>query len=731
MRASFSLFVLALALFRCSPPRPPAVPDCGDHGRPDAASPTDAPDAPSSAPSHRLRISSASEFAELATPQGEVKFLARSGEGRLPGPLSASECVFSNSVRYPLHLSFLRSLPGLESYSTEQYSDATARRATRTIAPGSLYWRPGAVHPDGSRGVLAYTFSVASNEAPTTVEGWAELDRRLAACVDWPAKDLVLVATDAEQEAWLLRERAALAREGVTVMPRDELTGAIEVYSPGETYGYVRTLAVGQRIADYGARDILVSDSASDDVSIVSALITTFPQSFGSHLNLRMREKRLPNLRWSRARESAELRALEGALVRMTVSPSGEITFARATLDAATCFWRALQQPLPTPAADLSVTDLASLQDLAHTHRVAYGVKAANLGEIIDALGPEYARYRHDGFAIPFSRFAEHVRRNNVTPAIEAVTTDVGLRENRVALLARLESVRDAIRRGSLAPGLLDAIATRVRQTWGAGADTTFVRFRSSTNAEDTEQFSGAGLYDSRTGCLADDLDGDDAGPSRCLTAEHRSALESRLAQYRAELSANPDRTYLAPLIADLEEDLSEEKTVSDALRKVWRSLFNARAFDEREFYGIDHRAVYMGVAVVRTVSMERRESVALTNLPRDGAADGLYRVLSQVGEIGVVRPSIPSAAPEVMTFVRAGAGGAMFTVSQRSTESPAMDLWSESERALLATILVRMQDHFASRVYPRIAPLRLDVEIDVASDGTPLFKQARPYVTN
>ncbi|MFL7807254.1 MAG: hypothetical protein AB8I80_01415, partial [Anaerolineae bacterium] len=42
------------------------------------------------------------------------------------------------------------------------------------------------------------------------------------------------------------------------------------------------------------------------------------------------------------------------------------------------------------------------------------------------------------------------------------------------------------------------------------------IRFRSSTNVEDSAQFTGAGLYDSFSGCLADDLDGDELGPSIC-----------------------------------------------------------------------------------------------------------------------------------------------------------------------------------------------------------------------
>lgn len=143
------------------------------------------------------------------------------------------------------------------------------------------------------------------------------------------------------------------------------------MYSAGETYGYVHTLAPGAAPGDpdaqYGARDILIADGATDDISVVSGLITTFPQSFGSHLNLRMREKRLPNLRWAAARDVAALRALEGTLVHLTVSEQGEIRYARATLDDATCFWRALQPPLATPRADLTVTSLRPFAALSLT----------------------------------------------------------------------------------------------------------------------------------------------------------------------------------------------------------------------------------------------------------------------------------------------------------------------------------------------------------------------------
>ena len=70
---------------------------------------------------------------------------------------------------------------------------------------------------------------------------------------------------------------------------------------------------------------------------------------------------------------------------------------------------------------------------------------------------------------------------------------------------------------------------------------------RSSTNAEDGEEFNGAGLYDSKSGRPADDF---------------RPA------------GSCPHPTY---------------KPLSLALKKVWASTYNLNAFLARERFGIPH----------------------------------------------------------------------------------------------------------------------------------------------
>ena len=731
-RLSFCLLLAALPGCPTSEPNDASAADANapDGGASDAlvdASADASRDAPSREAEHLDRITTRADFDALATTDQELKFLTRSPAGALPGPLSSHDCAFSNSRLYPFHIQFLRSLEGLEMYSNADYAAATQRRDSRTYAPGSLYWFPRAQHPSGALGVMAYTLSVASDQAPDTVASWADYDRRLGGCVDAPTTDLVLIGVDPTQDAWLTAHRTELAAANVTVMTRAELsTSLIEVYSAGETYGYVNTVAPGEAAVDYGPRDIVIVDAADEEISVASGLVTTFPQSFGSHLNLRMREKRLPNLRWRSVREQERIRALEGALVHLVVEESGAMRWERANLADAEAFWRARQPALPAPRSDLTVTAFRPMADLQHEDALSYGVKAANLGEIFDALP---APYRPDGFGIPFATYAEHIARNSIQPQIDTMLADPAIRTDRLVRVMRLDAVRRAINRAPLAPGLLDRIAAQLRTTYGVSVDTTFIRFRSSTNAEDLEEFSGAGLYDSKTGCLADDLDGDNVGPSRCLSTGHRDALTARRADYQAQLAAHPDRTWLVALIDDIDGDLEDEKPIADALRKVWRSLWNVRAFDERTYYGIDHTQVFMGVAVVPTMVMERSESVVLTNLPHGAETSGLYRLVTQLEDIGVVRPSIPTAEPEEMTFLADGAMGSAFTVVHRSSESPDADLWSASDRVLIARLLIQLQQHFATQVYPEHSPLRLDIELDVAADGTPIFKQARPYL--
>ena len=88
------------------------------------------------------------------------------------------------------------------------------------------------------------------------------------------------------------------------------------------------------------------------------------------------------------------------------------------------------------------------------------------------------------------------------------------------------------------------------------------LRFRSSTNVEDSEDFIGAGLYSSYSGCLADDLSDVTGDLCHC--------------------DPNADGS----------------RSVFTAIRRVFASFYSDNAFLERLRHNVDETAVGMAVLV-------------------------------------------------------------------------------------------------------------------------------------
>jgi hypothetical protein len=332
---------------------------------------------------------------------------------------------------------------------------------------------------------------------------------------------------------------------------------------------------------------------------------------------------------------------------------------------------------------------------------------------------------------VPFAHYRDFAASEPVATAIDAVLDAPELRTDAAFKRAALGDLRDAIKAAPLDPAFVAAVETAIVVEFGEAGHTTYLRFRSSTNVEDLDAFTGAGLYDSRSGCLADDLDEDALGPSHCLKDDEREALEAALASRTAELEQHPDRTWLTPIIDDIQEDLVEEKPVAGAVRKVFASLWNERAFDEREYYGIDQRAAFMGLAVHPAYALEQINAVAVSNVV---AEDGvpIYRVNSQVGELSVVQPEDPTAIAELLTFRRGMPAQAIdIEVLVASSLVPEGDeVWPRDKLLELSQLLFTVHDHFEREVYPDGSPLALDFEVKLERAGDVVIKQVRPYLS-
>ena len=201
----------------------------------------------------------------------------------------------------------------------------------------------------------------------------------------------------------------------------------------------------------------------------------------------------------------------------------------------------------------------------------------------------------------------------------------------------------------------------------------TSLRYRSSTNNEDLPGFNGAGLYDSKT--------------------------------------QHPEE--------------SIEDGVSKSLKQVYASLWNYRAFTEREFYRIDHRATAMGVLVHPNYSDEKINGVAVSVDPAYGTV-GSYYVNSQVGEDLVTNPEANSV-PEEILFLHDDT----YRVVGVSNQVPAGQiLMNDDQLTQLRSHLSTIHRRFAQLYRPSAdEQFAIEIEFKITSADVLAIKQARPWI--
>ncbi|MBC8131681.1 MAG: hypothetical protein H7X95_01765 [Deltaproteobacteria bacterium] len=709
---------------------------------PDAA--TDGPPA-GERPRYLERLESTEDFGRVQGEGGEVKYLGVV-TGRAGLPPVDKPCMFQNTALYQGHITFLKSFPELAHIDFNTYLNLVMKNASRQLWGGELKFFSAGIHPrTGVRGVLAY-FLYADDliTEALTLDQIAEVDARLKGCVPYAKDLLVLVGMNETQVGHFRGQAKDLAGRGVDVIDPRALQpgGGAEGYSLGEGYGFLHASPSRLVPGDYGLRDVLVVESSSEDLSLVAGLVTALPQNLHSHVNLRLREKMIPNAHVPDIFQNPVVSLLEGKLVHLIVTETA-VRIEPALLGAATAFWASRRPQLPTPAADLAEARLRPLDELRSADSISVGSKAANLGELAVVLPPVNAVA--GGFAIPFSSYRDFMRSPSTAdpanpgspgtpggPSLMA-RVETSLADPRMATDARfrkaiLETLRKEIEAAPVDPTFLARLNASARAAFGDKYATTPLRFRSSSNVEDGAFISGAGLHDSARGCFADDADSDELGPSLCLEADERAWMQAELARRQTEQLSNPERYWLVGIIDDLQKDLTRERSVARALKKVYASLWNDRAYDEREYWGIDHRAAYMAIAVEPSFVLEKLDTVAVTNLDA-GAGGALYRLVTQRDGQGVVRPADPTLVSETLTFRRAADNTPtdlrVLTMSSLSTDR----LWNDTRLAELATLLFKVHDHFATRVYPNVAKLSLDMEIKMTRDDRIVIKQARPYL--
>lgn len=321
-----------------------------------------------------------------------------------------------------------------------------------------------------------------------------------------------------------------------------------------ENFGYLRKVSVEAIESVFlNRRDIVLSDGIPNDLPVVAGIITSEFQTPLSHINVLSNSRDTPNMAVREAWSDPNFNELEGELVYLDVG-ADNFEIRKASLAEASSFWEAREPQDPIVLEkDLDFQLLSDIEDVSISDVNKVGGKAANFGELVKVGGiptPENA------FAIPFYYYEQHMQTYGLNQYMASMLSDPEFETNAAYRNEQLGKLRDSIKVAPINPELVSMVSSKISNF----QDFPSFRFRSSTNAEDLEDFSGAGLYDSKS-------------------AKKNHAT----------------------------------KTVEAAIKKVWASLWSWRAFEERAYFKIDHQSCAMGILVHRSFPDEDANGVLLT----------------------------------------------------------------------------------------------------------------------
>jgi hypothetical protein len=347
---------------------------------------------------------------------------------------------------------------------------------------------------------------------------------------------------------------------------------------------------------------------------------------------------------------------------------------------------------------DLSVQELretSAMLDLSSTSlgesiRQAipiFGAKAVNYGALAHAQrsGAFAALPELDGegpiapaFGVPMFYYDEFMRDNGLYERLAALMAAPAWTDP-VQRAEALDLFKKELRAAPMSPSVVNAIVARAAELF-PGEN---IRFRSSTNSEDLGQFTGAGLYDSETGVAS-------------IPGDQRDSVEW-------------------------------------AVKKVWSQVWNPRAYEEREYFSMNHLDVGMALLVHANFPEEEAQGVALTNNPFDTSGlEPAFYVNGQIGNTDVVTPDrgiLPEAYLQYFS-----SPGQPIVYTQRSTlVAEGSAVLSPEQTYRLGAALDAIHKYFFSAYGAAGGWYALEVDWkfdDKRALGQPslFIKQARPY---
>jgi len=594
-------------------------------------------------------------------------------------PGGKNPLYIQNSKKYPIHWNFA---------STHLSGNGKIVVSTISEFETTEYYKPdrrfvcGAITYYNGPGVWTYEIAPYDNASAQMI---AMAYQKIAdSC--YFGKSLYFHPTSSSVE-----KVAAGLPSSIKIITTDELFKSID-YQPlnfGTSMGRLVFIAAKKLDTGYvGFRDIVVLDEVPNDISVTSGIITQMFQTPLAHINVLSQNRGTPNMALRGAFSDTSLRRLEGKWVKLYVG-STNYSVTEVTKAEADAWWEANKPAtIPIPRLDTTVKDLLNVKDILNISALGLG---GALSAAIPAFGGKashYSAFPHmdstkvpyfKGFGIPIFYYWQFMKQNGFDKKVAQMLADTLFQSDPAVRSARLLALRDSMMVAPVDSSFMSALLSKLQTDYPG----VRMRFRSSTNAEDLNGFTGAGLYTSKTG------------------------------------------------------DPSDPKhPVIDAVREVWSSVWFFRAFEERSYRNIDHTAVGMALLVIRSFPNEEATGVAITNNPyNESGLEPAFYVNVQYGGTSVVLPDATVTTDQFLYYYYMSgqpvaylahssliaSGTTVLTVDQIHTLGIALDEIQRFFQPLYGTD--------ATKWWAMDTEFKFDQSLDNPNEKPVLWmKQCRPY---
>lgn len=568
--------------------------------------------------------------------------------------LRKQKMYYFNSTLIPLHydfaLNYLHYNKDLEVFNNENYSNT---QKDRDFLLGNL---------NHIKGTDKWIFELAaSDHMPIPL---IERFFNLVTNSTFIGKKLKFYLNNPEQMEWFQQNKFKISCVKSDYI-FNELTYQ-EVVS-GSNIGILKQY----KIKDLESRkpnsnEIVILDGTPDVLPNVRGIIVNELQTPLSHLVLLGKNRKIPIMAYTKVFKDTNINKLLSKKVELKIEV--DTFFIKETDKKIVEKVNSKKKKL---TIDNTVTDLVDLSKIPKKGVNYIGSKAQNMAYLIAVSKEIPFRTPENAHAIPFYFYTKHLQKESISPLISELLTSTK-KDSAVWVNKQLKKIRDAIKKEPVDPVLI----AKLNETFKNAQFKNF-RFRSSTNAEDLDDFNGAGLYDSKTGILGDSI-----------------------------------------------------KTFEKAIKQVWASVWNEASYNERELFGIDQHNIAMGVLVHRSFPDELANGVIITkNIFRENFPGITVNI--QKGENSVVKPEKGEICEQFVAYhFNSGTNDDDFdidytSISNLNNNEPLLSRKEMSRLFLVSSkIEEKMYRYWRKNTYHPV-----DIEFKIVGENRDLYiKQVRPF---